>query len=282
MHKTTQWVIAIVLLIAAAVGVYFWQVNNLPEPRPLETTEEPIPPAAVVAEVAPETGAKTEAEPAIRYPIQENVAAQAEPKTLPALNASDPVLWDALTSLFGQTPVKNLFRPEEIVRRIVVTIDNLPRQTTAARLLPIKPVGGKFLTEGPAESRVIAPENTARYTPYVNLAEMADAKKITAIYVQFYPLFQRAYQDLGYPNGYFNDRLIAVIDHLLAAPEADAPLALVQPHILYKFADPALEARSAGHKILLRMGSDNASKIKTKLREIRSELIGGIPKTPAD
>lgn len=281
MQKTTQWLITIALLIAAAIGVYFWQMNNLPEPLPRETTEEPIPPAAVVAEVAPEAGAKAEAEPAIHYPIQENVAAQAAPETLPALNASDPALWDALTGLFGQTPVKDLFRPEEIVRRIVVTVDNLPRQTTAARLLPTKPVGGKFLTTKPAESRVIAPENAARYTPYVRLAEMADAKKITAIYVQFYPLFQHAYQDLGYPNGYFNDRLVAVIDHLIAAPEADAPLALLQPHILYKFADPALEARSAGHKILLRMGSDNAAKIKTKLREIRSALIGGMPKTPA-
>ncbi|MGV8898698.1 MAG: DUF3014 domain-containing protein [Burkholderiaceae bacterium] len=277
MHKTTQWMIAIVLLIAAAIGIYFWQVNNLPEPKPETTAEEPIPPAAMVAEAETEVDAKTE--PAIRYPIQENVAALAELKTLPVLNASDPVLWDALIDLFGQTPVKNLFRPQEIVRHIVVTVDNLPRQTTAARLLPIKPVGGKLLTTEPAQSRVIAPENAARYTPYVRLAEMADAKKITAIYVQFYPLFQRAYQDLGYPNGYFNDRLVAVIDHLLAAPEADAPLALVQPHILYEFADPALEARSAGHKILLRMGSDNADKIKIKLREIRAELIGGIPKS---
>ncbi|MGV8894573.1 MAG: DUF3014 domain-containing protein [Burkholderiaceae bacterium] len=277
MHKTTQWLIAIALLIAAAIGVYFWQVNNLPEPKPETTAEEPIPAADVVAEA--ETEVDTKAEPAIRYPVQENVTALAEPKTLPVLNASDPVLWDALIDLFGQTPVKNLFRPQEIVRHIVVTVDNLPRQTTATRLLPVKPVSGKFLTTEPAQSRVIAPENAARYTPYVRLAEMADAKKITAIYVQFYPLFQRAYQDLGYPNGYFNDRLIAVIDHLLAAPEADAPLALVQPHILYKFADPALEARSAGEKILLRMGSDNAARIKIKLREIRAELIGGIPKS---
>lgn len=27
-------------------------------------------------------------------------------------------------------------------------------------------------------------------------------------YVRLYPLFQKAYVELGYPNGYFNDRLI--------------------------------------------------------------------------
>jgi hypothetical protein len=34
-----------------------------------------------------------------------------------------------------------------------------------------------------------------------------------------------------------------------------------------------LEARSAGQKIMMRMGSENAAKVKAKLREIRSELV---------
>jgi hypothetical protein len=45
-----------------------------------------------------------------------------------------------------------------------------------------------------------------------------------------------------------------------------------QPHVVYRFADPDLEAASAGHKIMLRMGSENASRIKAKLREIRRAL----------
>ncbi len=38
------------------------------------------------------------------------------------------------------------------------------------------------------------------------------------------------------------------------------------------FADPELEARSAGQKILLRTGAANATAIKAKLREIRQEI----------
>lgn len=105
---------------------------------------------------------------------------------------------------------------------------------------------------------------------------MADAKKLVAVYARFYPLFQRAYQDLGYPDGYFNSRLVAIIDHLRAVLEIEGPLALTQPHVLYEFADPDLELRSAGHKIMLRMGMDNAAKIKAKLREIRSEVTAGM------
>jgi hypothetical protein len=77
---------------------------------------------------------------------------------------------------------------------------------------------------------------------------------------------------LGYPAGSFNDRLIEAIDDLLMTPDVEGPVELTQPRILYEFADPDLEALSAGEKILLRMGPENSAKIKTKLREIRDEL----------
>ncbi len=78
---------------------------------------------------------------------------------------------------------------------------------------------------------------------------------------------------MGYPSAYFNDRLIEVIDHLLAAPEVKDPVSLVQPAVRYEFADPALQSLSAGQRIMLRMGNANAMKVKAKLREIRRELI---------
>jgi hypothetical protein len=43
--------------------------------------------------------------------------------------------------------------------------------------------------------------------------------------------------------------------------------------VLYEFADPKLERLSAGQKILLRMGRENALKMKAKLREIRETLV---------
>jgi hypothetical protein len=270
MNKITGWLLVAILLATAAVGVYFWQREQGVAPAP------PAPPA----EEAPPRAAE-EPEPPAHYPIPGNLTAPGQPEALPALDQSDTAIWAALAGLFGETPLKNVFLPQEIVRHIVVTVDNLPRKTLATRLLPTKPVAGGFRVAGQAENLAIAAENAARYTPYVRLAEMADAKDVVALYVRFYPLFQSAYQDLGYPEGYFNDRLVAVIDHLLAAPEGAAAPTLVQPHVLYQFADPELEAQSAGRKILLRMGSDNARRAKAKLRQIRAELTGGMPKPPA-
>jgi hypothetical protein len=96
-----------------------------------------------------------------------------------------------------------------------------------------------------------------------------------AAYVRLYPYFQQAYRELGYPGAYFNDRLVEVLDHLLAAPLPAPPIALAQPHVLYTYADPELEARSAGQKILMRMGAENATAIKDKLRAIRALVARG-------
>ena len=46
---------------------------------------------------------------------------------------------------------------------------------------------------------------------------------------------------------------------------------------MYQFADPELEARSAGQKIMIRMGSENAARIKAKLQEVRRELTSEPP-----
>ena len=90
--------------------------------------------------------------------------------------------------------------------------------------------------------------------------------------MHYYPLFQQSYRELGYPDGYFNDRLVVVIDHLLATPDLPQPPALTQSKVMYEYADPALESRSAGQKLLLRSGPDNEAAIKAKLREIRAAL----------
>jgi hypothetical protein len=93
------------------------------------------------------------------------------------------------------------------------------------------------------------------------------------LYKRFYPLFQEAYIDLGYPQRYFNDRVIEVIDHLVETPEIEETIVLIRPHVLYEFADPNLEKLSSGQKILIRMGNENALKAKKFLGELRTLLI---------
>ncbi|MGQ0752770.1 MAG: DUF3014 domain-containing protein [Betaproteobacteria bacterium] len=207
-------------------------------------------------------------EPEIRYPIEE----KAPEKPLPELNKSDPAMKEALGGLWNEKTIVQFFNLNEFVRRIVATVDNLPRQKIALRLMPVKQAPGQFRTTGKGDAVTVSPDNAARYAPYVKIAESVDSAKLADLYFRFYPLFQQAYEDLGYPKAYFNDRLIEVIDHLLAAPEMQAGVKLVQPKVFYQFSDPDLEKRSAGQKIMMRIGNDNAARIKAKLRDLRGHL----------
>ena len=124
---------------------------------------------------------------------------------------------------------------------------------------------------------MLDPANYERYKPMVQLIRSSDTQALVATYTRYYPLFQEAYESLGHPPEYFNDRLIEVIDHLLATPEVQGPIALAQPNVLYEFADPGLESKSAGQKVLIRMGSENAAAVKDKLRELRTALLAQKP-----
>jgi hypothetical protein len=43
----------------------------------------------------------------------------------------------------------------------------------------------------------------------------------------------------------------------------------VQPKVVWEYADPRLEALPAGQKVLLRMGPENADRVKARLAAIR-------------
>jgi hypothetical protein len=207
--------------------------------------------------------------------VPSSAATQAAP--LPPLNASDPAMKDALSSLIGANAMQYVV-PEDIVRHVVVTIDNLPRQKAPAAKRPTVAVQGPFLVQGDEVHATLDPKNFARYDPMVNVVRQLDMQHVADTYFRYYPLFQSAYQNLGYPNGYFNDRLVQVIDSLLATPEPNGPIELARPNVLYTFADPKLEALPAGQKLLLRMGPDNAAVIKGKLKELRAIVTAAPPK----
>lgn len=259
MKKPIWWVV-LILGLGVGVAIVYYAMQRLREPPP----QPPRPAAQAPAPPAPQTHFPVEQEP--------------QGKPLPALSESDPAVKDALSELWSDKTLQQLFQLKSFIRRVVATIDNLPRKKLPLRLTPVKLAAGKFLVSGKDENFAISRSNAARYAPYVRLAGAVDTGKLVAVYVHFYPLFQEAYLDLGYPKGYFNDRLIEAIDDLLATPEVREPIKLVRPNVFYLFADADLEARSAGQKIFMRIGSENAARIKTKLREIRGELTRKGPK----
>ncbi|THU00657.1 DUF3014 domain-containing protein [Lampropedia puyangensis] len=215
-------------------------------------------------------------------PIEAPEELASEP--LPSLESSDKSIGNALSAWGATQQARALIRNEQFIRRFVTTIDNLTTPRAPSALWPIYPTEPKFTVEdqnGGVETQ-IAQANSARYTLAVQFVQNLNVTQAARDYRHFYPLFQQAYEDLGYPNRYFNDRLIAVIDHLLQAPEPIAPrvhlmkvrgqIASEQPWVRYEFEDLQLEALSAGQKILVRMGPDHARAVKAKLRAFRDAI----------
>jgi len=270
MYSVLRWLIPLlVALVFAGVGYYLWRSSRPPE----------IPPVSAPAAQAPAPKSAAAA-PAIEHPIGE-ASPEAKEVAMPPLGESDKPVREALGGVIAPSSLEQYFLLEGLVRRVVATVDALPRkETIPRRVLPMKPVPGTFATVGEGEERRIAPGNAARYVPLVRLMESVDTAKLVAVYVRYYPLFQQAYVELGYPHGYFNDRMIAAIDNLLSAPDAAGPIPLAQPKVLYVYADPELEALSAGQKIMLRMGNENSARVKAKLREIRRALTAKSAQPP--
>jgi len=249
-------VVAVLVIAGGGAAYFFWQQI---EPVSAPVQLNPPPAQTQAPSVTPEERNVVEAPPA-------------QPP-LPALADSDKLILDALAGLVGNKSLMERFHADRFILNFVATIDNLPTRRAPMNVMPVNPAPGNFVAAGVQGNLTISPNNAARYSAYVRIAEAIDAKKLVGLYIRLYPLFQQAYEQLGYPHKYFNDRLIVVMDDLLAAPIAVEPVKLVQPSVDYQYADPGLESRSIGQRILMRLGGKNEDLVKTKLREIKQELM---------
>ena len=280
-----NWVIGALLVLLGVAAYYYFSVYQPAESPAAVSTMAP----AVVPETEPEPiqlpeevvvteGSESGFETTSPTPVEEI--------PLPMLMDSDPLALESLGGLIGESAVTQYLVSDNVISRIVATIVTMGSRQIPGVVQAVQGPESNFAAivneepetlirneEGdPVPQFVINPANYRRYTPYVELLEAVDTQQLAENYHSYYALFQEAYRQMGYEDGKFNDRLAAIIDELLATPEVTEPVDLVKPEAFFLFADPDLESRSAGQKILLRMGSANATRVKFKLAEIREAL----------
>lgn len=271
--RSRALVAGVVVVAAIAAAVLLWQRRLGPVVAP-----ESPPPVASVATAPPEP-ASVPAQTAVKHPLQAPAVAQ------PPLGPGD--IAAALADLLGRKAVLSFLQLEDFPRRFVATVDNLGRAHAPSPMWPVNPTAGRFGVGTHQGGDVIGADNGMRYTPFVLFVETVDIGQAVDLYVRMYPMLQQAYEDLGFPKRYFNDRVIEVIDLLLATPDAGYPLKVqltqvkgpvpsTRPWVRYEFADLALEALPAGQKIMLRVGPVNERRLKARLTELRRALVGRV------
>jgi len=276
-HPARLLTIALVLALLG-LGAWHWREAWMPADPPAATA----PGVGPVVASPPASAAAAASQPAVRHPIDAVSAADGSEPAASA-PAAPPTLENSLARLFGQELIATIFQTDDFARRVAATVDNLGREKAPARLWPLHPPAGRFTARKEGEAEVIAADNFVRYARHMALVEKTDLRQVVALYKRFYPQFQQAYEELGYPGRHFNDRVVEVIDLLLATPEPVAPVAVrppvvqgpiqpQQPWLLYEFAEPTAQAMPAGAQLMMRMGVDNQRRLKVRLVELRRLL----------
>ncbi|WP_299947000.1 DUF3014 domain-containing protein [uncultured Microbulbifer sp.] len=267
------WIIGIIVVIIVAAAAYWlWTGDEKKKEIPAtKIIEEP--------ETAPEpeTLAQPEEQPPVPKPLEpapaEKPAEEPGREPPPPLNNSDKAVYQELMGLAPDNALSRWLVPSEVIRKWVAAINAGSRGTLIYKHRPLKSIRGPILVTGSsAEGYQLSPSNYRRYDQPVRLFALMNTETAVSLYQYWYPRLAQAYGELGIRNKTFHQVVLEAIDKVLAAPEIEGPIQLVRPSVYYKFADPKLEKLPGVQKLMIRMGPENAIRVKEKLKELREKL----------
>ncbi|MFC4654859.1 MULTISPECIES: DUF3014 domain-containing protein [Rheinheimera] len=264
--------LAVVFVTVAVLAWFFLREDSTePEPTPVAppVTQTQAEPADVLtANQEPIDSLTVQAEdetPLQEQPLAEPVEVDTVP-ALPDLDNSDPEVKAALLAMKWAPGLSSLFVTEDMVRRFVVYVDNVAQGTLPKNQPLFQPMTEKFMVERQDGQLLLSPNNFVRYEPYLQLLESISVTEVKQVFEKYYPLMQQAYQELGYPDAQFRDRVQQAIKVLLEAPEVAPPVALEQPNVYYTYADASLQELPLAQRQMIRLGPVNQQRLKKVLQ----------------
>ncbi len=274
-----RWFVSAIVVLALVAGLWWLehrqQAELAPEPDvDIPTEPEEAVPRYPLPQSEPRQAPAT-AEPKADESRTEPEARPEPPPSLPGLNESDAAARRTLSNLLGNDFVEQWVKPEFVISRMVAIVNSLDGAAPALKAWPLNPLDSEPATEEQPEGEALlwTKANAERYAALVDAIASLPPEQAAAMYRRYYPLFQQAWDELGESEPYFNDRLIDIIDHLLASPEVELPFEVVPYEGRLRFGDTSLQEASWGRKLLMRMGKENAGKTKEWLRHFRNALV---------
>ncbi|MGH9391380.1 MAG: DUF3014 domain-containing protein, partial [Vicinamibacteria bacterium] len=162
---------------------------------------------------------------------------------------------------------------DDLVRKIVVSVANVAEGASPAKQLRHLRPEERFTALETTERIVVDPASYRRYDAPGEFFASLDARAVAGLYRTLEPLLEEAHSELGLSErSGFRDTLSRAIEVLLAAPAVDGPIRLRAVNVNYAFEDPALERLSPAQKQLIRMGPENARRVRNKLIELKGAL----------
>jgi len=224
-----------------------------------------------------------EAEPEVMKPEIESEPVQAiteivEEEPEPVSQHYSDWLLPKLDQLLVEPDLLSLIIKPQVVENFVVFIDNAAAGSVARDFSILKSPEGKFSVTQPQMAEfgkmtyLADEESYDRYNLHAQVLTLIPTDFLVEIYQKLQPDMEQVYQQIGYSDFDFNEKLLVVIDQMLSVPVLAQAPALVSPSAMYEYADPELESLNDLQKLLLRMGPDNVRLVQSKLRELQNEL----------
>ncbi len=283
--KKASWpLIAFIILVVIVIGVAWQFTGNKPVPVVIESPT----PAPIIKPEPEEVVVITE--PVIEEPEVETVEEEIVPieTPLPSLDESDEWLKIKLPEITWRKELLTLIIDEDMIRRFVVFTDNFSQGIVAYEHSPFILPNAKFTPETDSVNFQKVPQNqdssqgkqnvwqwnegsSRRFSSYVDLLRSMESESLVQWYMEMKPLIDEAYSELGYEDDFTNtlqDAITRVLD--MELPKSS--MALIQPSVMYKFANPQLEALPDTDKLLLRLGKENLLVMKSVLLELHEKL----------
>ncbi|MDX1538187.1 DUF3014 domain-containing protein [Arsukibacterium sp.] len=262
---------AVVIVILLALWMLFkadsepeqGAITEDPMPARVEIIEEqPVPPALEEPETEQITEPDMGAEP-------DETMLEPAPEPLPALENSDPVIKQDILQLDWQPGLAGLINTEQMVRNLVVTVDNLAQRQLVAKHPVVARLDQPFMAVPAEEGDTyrIDPASYQRYEPYVRLVESVEPVQVMQLLERYQPLFEQAFGELGYPELSFKKRLQQALQQFLAIELNNPDTTLVRKSVAYTYADPDVEGRSDLEKQIIRLGPDNHQRLRVVARK---------------
>ncbi|XOV82235.1 MAG: DUF3014 domain-containing protein [bacterium] len=186
-----------------------------------------------------------------------------EVPVLPPLGESDVWVRERLSE--WPLPADWLAR-DDLIARLSVVLHNTSQGRLPRRQLSFLAPSKVYPVVQEGELLFADPSGYARYTPYLDLLEKLPPARAAQLIEQMEPLLLQAFALLGERTS-VQSVLRATAAQIAALPELNGPVRLVQPNVMYLYADPALEGRSELDKQLLRMGPENVRRLKAYVAE---------------
>lgn len=247
-----------VAVVALAAGLWLLlgdpadDAGEAPVAEMAADAAEPSPPAAPVELDAPEV--------------------VLEPVELPPLADSDNFVRDLVDALLAHPNLAAWMTGNDLLRRFVVTVDNVANGRNPAQQLPTLRPARRFRATGEGELQLIDSGSYQRYDLLAGVVGSLDPSAVALLYETLEPLFDEAHVELGYPDTPFRRTLERAVMQLLAAPIVDTPPLVVRRATHYLYADERLESLTPAQKQFIGMGPGNVRAVQEQLRAISGEI----------